>query len=220
MKIKLGKRIKIRLFVRPPKWARARLFSGPTIWRIKTNEKKIFFTFDDGPIPEMTPWVLDTLHQYQAKATFFCVGENVEKHPELFQKIKAGGHGIGNHSYSHLNGFRTDIRSYVLNVFKARKVIDSNLFRPPYGRLRGWARRILKTRFRIILWDVLSMDYDSSIEPRVIVRNVIGHAEPGSILVFHDNIKAKRNLEYALPRLLDYYAKRGYEFANLQTELE
>ncbi len=218
MKIRLFKRIQIRLFVKPPKWAR--LFSGPTIWRLDRQKNKIFLTFDDGPIPEFTPWVIETLGAYQAKATFFCVGENVRKHPDVYHQIKAAGHGVGNHSYSHLNGFRSNIRKYVLNVFKARKYIDSKLFRPPYGRLRGLARRILKTRFKIVMWDVLSMDYDQTVEPRVIVRNVIGNTTEGSILVFHDNIKAKTNLEYALPRILDYYSKRGFEFANLQDELE
>ena len=112
------------------------------------------------------------------------------------------------------------IRRYVLDVFKARKHIESKLFRPPYGRLRGWARQILKTRFRIILWDILSMDYDRSLDPRQVVRNVIGHIKPGSIVVFHDNLKARENLEYALPRILDYYSKRGYSFVNLQSEIE
>ena len=218
MKIDLRKKIKIRLIVRPPRWFRN--FSGPTIWQVDTYEKEIFITFDDGPIPEMTPWVLDTLQAYQAKATFFCVGDNVRKYPELYNRIKDEGHGIGNHSYSHLNGFRSTIRHYVRDVFKARRYIDSELFRPPYGRIRGLARRILKTRFRIILWDILSMDYDNSLAPRQVVRNVIGHMKPGSIVVFHDNLKARKNLEYALPRILDYYSKRGYTFVNLQSEFE
>jgi peptidoglycan/xylan/chitin deacetylase (PgdA/CDA1 family) len=217
MRIKLKKRIQIGLIVRPPNWFR--FFSGPTIWRIETNEKKLFLTFDDGPIPELTPWILDTLDEFNAKATFFCVGDNVRKFPELFKDIRARGHGAGNHSYSHLNGFRASIQSYSRDVYRARKYIDSKLFRPPYGRLRGFARRLLKARYKIILWDVLSMDYDQSLDPRQIVRNVVGNVKPGSIVVFHDNIKARENLEYALPRILDYYSKRGYSFVNLESEL-
>jgi len=217
MKIKLSKRIQIRLIVRPPKWFR--LFSGPTIWRIETEEKKLFLTFDDGPIPELTPWVLDTLDEYSAKATFFCVGDNVRKHPEIFAQLRERGHGVGNHSYSHINGFRSSIQSYSRDVYRARKQIDSKLFRPPYGRLRGLARRLLKTRYKIILWDVLSMDYDNALDARQVVRNVVGNAKPGSIVVFHDNLKAVKNLEYALPRILDYYSKRGYSFVNLESEL-
>jgi peptidoglycan/xylan/chitin deacetylase (PgdA/CDA1 family) len=185
------------------------------IWRIETSEKKIYLTFDDGPVPEITPWVLDTLDQFGAKATFFCVGDNVRKHAAIFDRIQATGHQIGNHSYSHLNGYKTSIRSYVLDVVKARKYIPGKLFRPPYGRIRRFAQRILATRFKIVLWDVLSMDYDTSLEPRQVVRNVIANANPGSIIVFHDNIKADKNLKYALPRLLDYYSKRGFEFVPL-----
>ena len=213
MRIKFSKRVQIRLIVRPPKWLR--IFSGPTIWRIETDEKKLFLTFDDGPIPELTPWVLDTLDEYSAKATFFCVGDNVRKHPEIFAQLRERGHGVGNHGYSHINGFRSTIQSYIRDVYRARKQIDSKLFRPPYGRLRAFARRLLKARYKIILWDVLSMDYDQNLDPRQVVRNIIGNVKPGSIVVFHDNLKAKTNLEYVLPRILDYYSKRGYTFVNL-----
>lgn len=218
MKINLKKRIKIGLIVNPPKCLR--FIYGRTVWQVNDCEKELFITFDDGPIPELTPWVLDTLKSYGAKATFFCVGDNVRKHPELYDRIREEGHGTGNHSYSHRNGFTMPIRQYIKDVFKARRYIESELFRPPYGCIRVWARRILKTRFRIIMWDILSMDYDRSLEPRQIVRNVIGNVNPGSIVVFHDNLKAKTNLEYALPRILNYYSKRGYTFVNLQKKLE
>lgn len=217
MRTKLTKRIQIRLIVRPPQCFR--LLSGPTIWRIPTEEKKLYLTFDDGPIPELTPKVLDLLEVYQAKATFFCVGDNVRKYPELYAAIRAGGHGTGNHGFSHPNGFRMSVREYILDVFRAKKYIDSILFRPPYGRLRVLSRRILKTRFQIVLWDVLTMDYDRELSPRQVIRNVIGNAGKGSILVFHDNLKAKESLEYALPRILDYYSKRGWVFCNLEEEL-
>jgi len=201
------------MIVKPP--GMVRFFSKKKIWKIDSNEKQMFLTFDDGPIPGLTPWVLDTLDEYGAKATFFCVGDNVRKHPEIYNLIKTKGHQVGNHTYSHLNGFRTGIRRYVLDVFKAKKYIDSKLFRPPYGRIRSLAQRILITRFKIVLWDVLSMDYDQNIQARQVVRNVISNANPGSILVFHDNLKAEKNLKYSLPRLLDYYSKRGYEFVPL-----
>lgn len=218
MKLDLKKRIKISLIVRPPKWFR--IFSGPIIWKMDTRDKVLYLSFDDGPVPEITPWVLDILKSFEAKATFFCVGDNVRKYPELYQRIVAEGHGVGNHTYSHLNGFKSSIRKYIRDVFKARRYIDSKLFRPPYGRIRVWAQRILRTRFRIILWDILSMDYDQSLEARQVVRNVVGNVEPGSIVVFHDNLKARENLEYALPRILDYYSKRGFSFVNLQSVLE
>ena len=131
MKIKLSKRIKIRLIVRPPNWAR--FFSGPIIWRMDGSENKLYLTFDDGPIPELTPWILGVLKQHQAKATFFCVGDNVRKYPDIYKQIREEGHGIGNHTFSHLNGFRTSIRRYVRDVYRGRKYIESKLFRPSYG---------------------------------------------------------------------------------------
>ncbi len=213
MKLRLSKKFQISLIVKPPKMIR--FFSKNMIWKIDCEGKQLFLTFDDGPEPEMTPWVLDILDDYGAKATFFCVGDNVRKHPEIFNLIRKKGHHVGNHTYSHLNGFRTGIRRYILDVFKAKKYIPSNLFRPPYGRIRQLAKRILSTRFKIVLWDVLSMDYDNNILPRQVVRNIIANAGPGSILVFHDNLKADINLKYALPRLLDYYSKKGYEFLPL-----
>lgn len=218
MKLRWNDWIRTRLIVKPQRWAG--LIAGKVIWKMKGGGKKIFLTFDDGPVPEVTPWVLETLGQYKAQATFFCVGDNVRKHPDLFNRIVEDGHGIGNHSFSHLNGFKTGIRRYIRDVYKAHKYVKSPLFRPPYGMLRGIARSILKARFRIILWDVLSMDYDRGIQERQVVRNVISNTHDGSIVVFHDNIKAKKNIKYALPRILDYYSKRGFEFANLQTELE
>lgn len=201
------------MIVKPPKLAR--LFSKNTIWKVDVQNKQLFLTFDDGPVPGLTPWVLDILDQFDAKATFFCVGDNVRKNPELFNLILNKGHQVGNHTYSHLNGFRTGIRRYVLDVLKAKQYINSKLFRPPYGRIRYVAQRILRKRFEIVLWDVLSMDYDRNTQPGQVVRNVIANASPGSIIVFHDNPKADKNLKYALPRLLDYYSKRGYEFVPL-----
>jgi len=213
MKLRLTKKFQLSLIVKPP--GLIRTFSKNKIWKIDSEDKVLYLTFDDGPVPEITPWVIDTLDDFGAKATFFCVGDNVRKHRDIYNQILIKGHQVGNHTYSHLNGFRTGIRRYVLDVFKAKKYIDSKLFRPPYGRIRAFAQKILRTRFKIIYWDVLSMDYDQNIQPRQVVRNVIANVNPGSIVVFHDNMKADKNLKYALPRLLDYYSKRGYEFVPL-----
>lgn len=182
------------------------------IWRIPVEEPVLFLTFDDGPVLDLTEWILGELDKYGARATFFCVGENVRKNPELYQKILTAGHATGNHTYSHLNSYRTGLQTYIKDVYKARKVIDSRLFRPPYGRIRPLVARILLPRFRIILWDVLSMDYDPDLEPRMVMFNVVSKARPGSIIVFHDNLKARKNLEYALPRILDHYTRAGYRF--------
>lgn len=182
------------------------------IWRIPVEEPVLFLTFDDGPVLDLTEWILGELDKYGARATFFCVGENVRKNPELYQKILTAGHATGNHTYSHLNSYRTGLQAYIKDVYKARKVIDSRLFRPPYGRIRPLVARILLPRFRIILWDVLSMDYDPDLEPRMVMFNVVSKARPGSIIVFHDNLKARKNLEYALPRILDHYTRAGYRF--------
>lgn len=210
----VGVRLKRSLLVRPPKWW-FRLFHRPT-WRFEVDDQSICFTFDDGPIPEITPWILDTLEAHDARATFFCVGDNVRKHPELFAQIKSAGHAVGNHTYSHLNGFRTGIRRYVWNVYKAHRLIGSRLFRPPYGRANRWVRNILLPNFYIIMWDVLSMDYDAGVTPEQVVENVIENAQPGSIVVFHDNIKARENLTFALPRLLKHYKDMGYQFRTIE----
>jgi len=189
------------------------------IWRIPVEEPILYLTFDDGPVSGITEWILDELEKYGARATFFCIGENVRANPELYAKILKAGHGIGNHTFSHLNSYRTGLSRYVKDIYKASKVIDSRLFRPPYGRIRPLAARILLPRFRIILWDVLSMDYDQELEPRVVMHNVISKARPGSIIVFHDNLKARENLEYVLPRLLDHYSRAGYRFPALDENL-
>lgn len=215
--MKLGTKLRISLFVKPPGWIR-KLSSG-MIWRIPTDEPVLYLTFDDGPVSGLTEWILEELGKYQARATFFCVGENVGKNPELYQKILLSGHATGNHTYSHLNSYQTWTRRFIRDVYRARKVIDSRLFRPPYGRIRPWAARILMPRFRIVMWDVLSMDYDRDLEPRMVMYNVVSKARPGSIIVFHDNLKARENLEYALPRILDHFSRAGYRFLSLDENL-
>lgn len=215
--MKLATRLRIFLFVNPPRWVRK--ISSGMVWRIPSHEPVLYLTFDDGPVPGLTEWILEELDRHGAKATFFCVGENVSKHPELYEKILGAGHSTGNHTYSHLNSYRTGSGRYVRDTFRAGKVIDSRLFRPPYGRIRFWPSRILMRRYHIILWDVLSMDYDRELEPRMVVYNVVSSAQPGSIIVFHDNLKARENLQYALPRILDHYSRSGYRFLPLRENL-
>jgi peptidoglycan/xylan/chitin deacetylase (PgdA/CDA1 family) len=214
----LIRRLQVFLFVKPPWWVR-RISSG-TLWRVPTDEKVLFLTFDDGPGPELTEWILRELEEHNAMATFFCVGENVVKYPEIYRMILSKGHDTGNHTYHHLNGYKTGIGSYIRDVYKARKVIDSRLFRPPYGRIRPWAARILMRRFRIVLWDVLSMDYDSGLDPKMVLYNVAREARPGSILVFHDNAKAADNLRFVLPMILDHFTRQGYKFLPLTQYLK
>ena len=215
--MKLGTKFRISLFVKPPGWIR-RISSG-MVWRIPVEDPVLYLTFDDGPVPGLTEWILMELEKYGARATFFCVGENVRRNPELYDKILKAGHSVGNHTFSHLNGYRTGLRQYVKDVYKARKVIDSILFRPPYGRIRPLAARILLPRFRIILWDVLSMDYDRELEPQMVMHNVVTKVRPGSIIVFHDNLKARENLQYVLPRILDHYSRAGNRFLALDGKL-
>lgn len=211
--MKLLKRIEMALFVKPPGWFRR--VSPHTVWRIPTDEKVLFLTFDDGPVRGNTEWILSELAKYEAKATFFCVAGNVISDPGLYRMILDAGHDTGNHTLHHLNSYRTGIRTYIKDVYRARKVIESRLFRPPYGRIRPVVTRILSRHFSIILWDILSMDYDSGLSPEQVLDNVVTAAGPGSIVVFHDHPKARKNLEYVLPRVLDRYAQEGYKFVPL-----
>ncbi len=181
-------------------------------WRQPTDEKILYLTFDDGPIPEVTPWVLETLRAYAAKATFFCVGDNVQKHPEVFRKVLAEGHSVGNHTFNHLNGWKTDTKTYLDNVAQCSRVLDSRLFRPPYGRLKLRQMQALKKDFRIVMWDVLSGDFSQKLSPEDCLQQVRRHARPGSIVVLHDSLKAERNLRWVLPRVLEGFRERGYQF--------
>jgi len=186
-----------------------RLLPGYT-WRIPTEERVLYLTFDDGPIPGVTPWVLEMLRSFDAKATFFCVGENVQRHPDVFQQIIKDGHAVGNHTLQHLNGWKTDTDTYLQNVQQCAELVPGNLFRPPYGRLRTAQATALKKNYRIVLWDVLSGDFDQGISPQKCFDNIRRHARPGSIVVLHDSLKAERHLRYTLPALLDFYAGKGW----------
>ncbi len=183
------------------------------IWDLKSekNKNRVFLTFDDGPTPEITNWILETLAKHSAKATFFCLGKNVEMYPELYQLMREGGHTVANHSYSHIKGWGLTTGRYIEDVDLADSHIGSNLYRPPYGRITKAQSRRLGDRYNIIMWDVLSRDYSSLISPKTCLNNVIKNVEGGSIVVFHDSKKAFRRLRYVLPRVLEYLHTNGYE---------
>lgn len=200
-------------------------------WNKSRSEKIVYLTFDDGPIPNVTDFVLKTLRAFNAKATFFCIGDNIQKHPDVFNRVKNDGHAIGNHTFNHLKGWKTDNDTYLQNTIKCQKLTQTNLFRPPYGRIKKSQVRSLKSLFldpasdlklnasdqelQIVMWDVLSGDFDINLAPDKCYQNVIKHAENGSIIVFHDSIKAFDRLEYTLPRVLKYFVERGFTFATL-----
>ncbi|WBL25983.1 polysaccharide deacetylase family protein [Zunongwangia sp. HGR-M22] len=187
------------------------------------SEKTLYLSFDDGPIPEVTPWVLEQLEKYAAKATFFCIGDNVRKHPEVFRQIEAKGHTIGNHTFNHLDGWKTSTSDYLENFKKAEQIIQSQLhnlfpseeklFRPPYGKIKNkQASEITKLGYKIVMWDVITGDFDAKYDEEKCLKNAKKLIRPGSIVVFHDSLKAEKNLKYVLPRLLEEYTKKGWKF--------
>ncbi|CAA9480447.1 MAG: Polysaccharide deacetylase, partial [uncultured Segetibacter sp.] len=188
--------------VKTPWWLR-KAYSSALTWKIPAAGGEIFLTFDDGPHPTITPFVLNCLQHYNAKATFFCIGKNVQLYPQVFQQILNEGHRIGNHTHNHLNGWKTRDLEYFRNIVLARKYIDSNLFRPPYGRITRFQIQQLQAVFNIIMWDVLSGDFDIDLSPQKCLQNVISNTTPGSVIVFHDSEKAFPRLEYALPKALE-----------------
>lgn len=193
------------------------------LWGIPTDDRVVYLTFDDGPVPGITEWVLKTLETYQAKATFFCVGSNAATYPDIFRQIIQQGHTIGNHTYEHLNGLKTVTNTYLENVIKADTVINpylpSNtrkLFRPPYGQIKlSQARQLIKMNYQIIMWDVISFDWDKKTSREKCLEHVIGNAVNGSIIVFHDSLKASKNMMYALPKALDHFSNSGYTFKEI-----
>jgi peptidoglycan/xylan/chitin deacetylase (PgdA/CDA1 family) len=196
------------LIVRPPSLLTRALYR--MTWDLKGDHRTVYLTFDDGPTPVVTPWVLNQLARAEAKATFFCLGRNVDKYPDLYRQILSSGHSVGNHSYSHLKGFRSGVRRYMDDIRLAKGLIDSKLFRPPYGRiLPGQVNAVLR-EYDIIMWDVLSIDYNSGLGGERVYQNVIRNVKEGSIIVFHDSEKAADNLYYALPRTLDYIKDKGF----------
>ena len=182
------------------------------VWRFNDAAQVVYLTFDDGPIPEVTPWVLDLLEKEDIKATFFCVGENVQKYPGVYQQILEGGHSVGNHTFTHLQGFKNDNQSFFTNIEKAGSYIDSDLFRPPHGLMKGSQYNYLKNKYRLIMWDLISCDYDKRIKPEKVLKNVTDFVRPGSILTFHDSEKARINLMKALPPSIKWMKEQGYRF--------
>ncbi|GAA4313592.1 polysaccharide deacetylase family protein [Pontixanthobacter gangjinensis] len=206
------------------------------------NEKAIYLTFDDGPVPEATPWVLELLSKYNAKATFFCIGDNVKKHPDIFRTIIEEGHCVGNHTFNHLDGWKTSVSDYLENTRQAEKILIETgeqtkthkpktknselktpnypLFRPPYGKIKNsQARSLNKQGYRIVMWDVISGDYDQEFSAEECLENVTRNATAGSIIVFHDSIKAMKNLKIILPKILQHYHNKGWEFRSLKDAL-
>lgn len=181
------------------------------VWRINPSEKVIYLTFDDGPNPEVTPRVLDILDEFEAKATFFCVGENVMKYPEIFQEVKHRGHAVGNHTFNHLKGTEKTVKEYVDNVGKAHEYIHSKLFRPPHGRITLSQVNKLKADFKIIMWDFITYDFDRQVTSTEILKEVKLRSRNGSVVIFHDSLKARKNVLEALPEALRYWKKEGYE---------
>jgi peptidoglycan/xylan/chitin deacetylase (PgdA/CDA1 family) len=197
------------MFFRAPKVVK-KIFPA-LIWDFPNEANAVFLTFDDGPNPKTTPWVLSTLAKYNAKGTFFCLGKNVEQYPDMFKLIVDSGCAVGNHTYSHQKGWGMNTGAYVEDVDLADAFIGSRLFRPPYGRIRANQIRMLGERYKIIMWNVLSMDYSRRISRTACANNVINLARPGDIIVFHDSLKAFNNLRYALPASLDFFARQGWE---------
>jgi len=181
------------------------------IWSFEDETDGVFLTFDDGPRPEVTPWVLAQLDKFNAKATFFCLGKNVEMFPELFNEIKERGHAVGNHSYSHIKGWGMDTGAYVRDVDYANDMIGNNLYRPPYGRIGPRQGKVLSERYKIIMWNLLSRDYSRRLSGKSCAKNVIKYVKPGDIVVFHDSIKAAKNLWYALPLVLEHIYKQEWQ---------
>lgn len=187
---------------------------GDLVWSIETDQDEIYLTFDDGPTPGVTNWVLDILKIHNAKATFFCIGKNVAAHPELYQRILDEGHAVGNHSYDHLNGWETKDEEYLGNIEQCAKLVNSELFRPPYGKISRSQSKKLRDRYKLIMWDVLAGDFDLSISPEQCFKNVINNISKGSIIVLHDSVKAEKNLRYVLPNLLSDCSGK-YSFSGL-----
>ncbi len=199
------------MFIEQPPWFYRVLFPG-TIWRIPEKEKCVYLTFDDGPIPGITPWVLDILDKYQVKATFFCVGDNVRKYPEVYQMVLERGHRVGNHTFNHIQGIQYWTKNYVANVEKASEFIDSLLFRPPHGHMRRPQIFRLRKKYKIIMWDVVTRDYSPHMTPKGVFNVVKNYTRNGSIIVFHDSVKAERNLRGTLPKAIEWLQKEGYQF--------
>ena len=207
------KRRLLSLIERPP--LLFRLLFPEAIFRISGRRKRIFLTFDDGPIPEVTPWVLDTLDRYGVKATFFMVGDNVRRHPELLEEVRRRGHALGNHTMHHIQGSKTSTAEYIRDVSEADALIHSNIFRPPHGWLRWKQAAALKSDFNLVMYDLVTRDYSRRLTADDVVDNVRRFARKGSIIVFHDSLKSWPRLEKALPESIEWLLENGYDFDTL-----
>ncbi|HJX70450.1 MAG TPA: polysaccharide deacetylase family protein [Bacteroidales bacterium] len=199
-------------------WLLKRIFYS-LFWDLENGQKEVFLTFDDGPNPDVTPLVLEILNRFNAKATFFCIGRNVERYPDVFEQIKNEGHASGNHTYSHLKGWITSNAEYYDDIELAGRLIHSGLFRPPYGKIKRTQLKYLRRFYSIIMWDVMSNDYDPSISPAKCVKNVINYARPGSIIVFHDSEKSRERTLVALPIILEIFKNQSYAFRAIPDNL-
>ena len=199
--------------VRSPWWLKK--FYSRLVWSIPVKEKVLYLTFDDGPHPVATPFVLDELKKHDARATFFCIGKNVQEYPQIYRRVLMEGHRVGNHTQNHLNGWKTEDKKYLQNIRDAAVLIDSDLFRPPYGRISLFQSSLLRNppyNYKIIMWEVLSADFDRALSAQRCAHHVIRHARPGSIVVFHDSEKAWDRLRDALPAVLKHFSQLGYRF--------
>jgi len=209
------------LYLTKTPWILKKLYPE-RVWKVKTDEKVLYLTFDDGPNPDATLFVLEQLEKYDAKATFFCIGKNVKENFQIYEMILNKGHKTGNHTFHHLNGWKTSDKKYVDDILNAAKIIDSDLFRPPYGRITKFQAKAIsgeKLHLKTIMWDVLSGDFDPSVTGENCYLNVINNAKPGSIIVFHDSQKSLPAVRYALPLILKYYSENGYQFNILPSDL-
>ena len=200
------------LIEQPPQLFRA--LYPQAIFRMNPDEKAVYLTFDDGPIPEVTPWVLDLLDEHAVKATFFMVGDNIRKHPEEYRMVVERGHRIGNHTYNHIRGFEYSAGEYLANTDKANQVMETDLFRPPHGHMGFRQYHTLKQHYRIIMWDLVTRDYSKKLRGAQVFANVKRYVRNGSIITFHDSLKSwnNGNLQYALPRSIEFLKAEGYEF--------
>jgi peptidoglycan/xylan/chitin deacetylase (PgdA/CDA1 family) len=199
------------MFIERPPVIYRTLFQG-VVWRIPAEDKCVYLTFDDGPVPHITPWVIYVLERYNIKATFFCVGDNVRKHPDEYRLLTDSGHAVGNHTYNHIQGISHNSTDYLANIEKAGEYIDSRLFRPPHGHLRLSQTKAIMQKYDLIMWDVVTRDYSPRMTPDKVFANVRDYTRNGSIIVFHDSVKAERNMKGALPTSIEWLLEQGYQF--------
>lgn len=192
-----------------------RMYFSEALWRIPQSEKTVYLTFDDGPIVQVTPWVLHTLKQYDVRATFFCTGDNVARNPHLFDSLRTEGHQVGNHTMSHVQGIKMNTADYLRNIEKANDLIQSPLFRPPHGFMRPCQFAAIKEKYTTVMWDVVTRDYSRKLTGDDVFANVKRYTRNGSIIVFHDSLKAQKNMQYALPRSIEWLLENGYRFETL-----